>query len=156
MNAIVRGALAGTAATGFMSVAMAAGRATGLLGKPPPKHITERVEEEAGVRHKLSEPAFLSSWLLAHAGYGAAAGALFGLGRRLLPSSDIAAGLLYGGLVWSVSYLGLMPGLKLYPWPGEDRPSRQGVMIAAHAVYGVALALIHRRLGGQEPRARIR
>lgn len=149
MNAIVRGALAGTVATGFMSIAMVAGRAAGLLGEPPPKHITERVEQEAGVRHKLSYSAFQSSWMLAHLGYGAAGGVLFSLGRRLLPSSDGAAGLTFGGLVWSVSYLGLMPGLKLYPWPGEDSTTRQGVMIAAHGVYGVALALIDRQLGGR-------
>ncbi|MDI3339249.1 MAG: hypothetical protein QJR03_01830 [Sphaerobacter sp.] len=156
MHAIVRGGLAGVAATGVMSLVMAAGRAAGLLDTPPPQHITARVEEAAGIRHRLSGPVFQSSWMLAHLGYGAVCGMLFSAGRDRLPPSNLASGLMFGGLVWEVSYLGLMPGLRLYPWPAEDAPSRQGVMIAAHAVYGVALAVLDRLLGGGARGARPR
>lgn len=147
MNRIVRGALAGVAATGPMSLVMAAANAAGWLGMQPPKHITARAEEEAGVRQQISYPVFQSSWMLAHAGYGAAMGALYGLVRRELPLPAAVAGLSFGGLVWAVSYLGVMPGLNLYPWPSEDSPSRMSTMIAAHAVYGLTLGKVDRLLG---------
>lgn len=146
MHPIVRSSIAGLLATGFMSVVVVAGRYTGLLGTPPPKVITARMEQEAGILHKLPYPVFQSSWMAAHLGYGIVCGALYGLARRWLPRAEVPGGLLFGGLVWAVSYLGLMPGLQLYPWPSEDTRSRQGVMIAAHAVFGIALALIDQRL----------
>jgi len=60
--------------------------------------------------------------------------------------------LLYGALLWSVSYLGLMPALGLYPWPDEDAKPRLGVMIAAHGVYGLALATIDHHVVDQDAR----
>ena len=39
-----------------------------------------------------------------------------------------------------------MPSLNLYPSAEDDSNQRQGVMIAAHAVFGTALANIEHRL----------
>jgi hypothetical protein len=64
----------------------------------------------------------------------------------VLPRSDLVAGLLFGGVVWGVSYIGLMPSLNLYPSAEDDSNQRQGVMIAAHAVFGTALANIEHQL----------
>ena len=146
MDALLRGGLAGLAGTAAMSGLMAAGHAAGLLGTPPPEVITERVQEAAGVRDDLPEPAFTASWVAAHAAFGAAAGAGYAVVRPLLPASALAAGLLWGGAVWAVSYLGLMPALGLYPPPGRDAPGRVGVMVAAHGVYGVTVASAERAL----------
>ena len=66
--------------------------------------------------------------------------------RPVLPRSDLAAGLLFGAAVWGVSYIGLMPSLNLYPSAEEDSNQRQVVMIAAHAVFGTALATIEHQL----------
>lgn len=155
MNQIITraagGSLAGLVGTAAMSLVIAAGRATRLFWTPPPKLITANVERRAGVRQKLPRPAFDASWIAAHLGYGMASGALYSLLRSLLPASPVAAGLLYGGAVWSVSYLGLMPSLGLYPWPEDDSRSRMAVMIAAHAVYGVTTAEAARQIVGAAP-----
>jgi hypothetical protein len=128
-------------ATAAMSVVIAAGKAAGLLETPPPKQITARAAHELGIPiHAIPQPAFTASWVLAHAGYGAATGVLYALSRPLLPKSRPLSGLLYGGAVWGISYLGVMPKLGLYPTPDDDRTSRSAVMIAAHAVYGTSLS----------------
>ena len=150
MQQFVRGGLAGLAATVPMTVVIAAGRAAGLMGTPPPVEIVENVAEQAGEDPDRDSPAFQASWIAAHLGYGAACGALYALMRPLLPRSDVAAGLLFGGAVWGVSYMGVMPALDLYPSAKDDSEPRQAVMVAAHAVFGMALASIDSRLRANE------
>jgi len=148
MNAIERDAAAGLIATGAMTVVIVAGRAAGLLVEPPPAEIARTAAAKAGAR--AEPPSWLdrATWLTEHAAYGVACAVAYGLARPWLPSSPVAAGLIWGGAVWGVSYLGLMPALGLYPPPDDDRPTRTGVMVAAHAVYGVTLAELDQRLGG--------
>ena len=142
MQTLARGALAGLAATVPMTVVIGAGRAAGLLHTPPPVEITENVAEQVGEDPDRRSPAFQVGWLSAHVGYGAACGAVYTLIQPLLPRSDIAAGLLFGGAVWGASYISLMPSLNLYPAAKDDSRRRQAVMIAAHAVFGTSLASI--------------
>ncbi|HET9014261.1 MAG TPA: DUF6789 family protein [Thermomicrobiaceae bacterium] len=149
MNRVVRGGLAGLVATGAMSGVMAGGRYLGLLGTPPPKKITAHLEQRVGIRNELSYPEFQGSWLASHFGYGTANGALFGLLRPLLPLPDALAGLGYGMLLWAVSYLGIMPGLGLHRPATRDSLSKQGVMVAAHLVYGFVLARANARLAAR-------
>jgi putative membrane protein len=129
-----------------MTLVIETGRAAGWVRTPPPEEITANVAERAGEEPSRQNPAFQAAWLAAHLGYGAACGALYALVRPLLPRSDVAAGLLFGGAVWGVSYLGLLPALELFPPAQDDSPRRQAMMIAAHAVYGVALADLERSL----------
>jgi hypothetical protein len=147
-RAMLRNAGAGIVATGAMSAGMALGKALGLIGTPPPKHITARAEEKTGVEpHKQDSETFTATWLAAHVAYGAGSGVTYGVVQRLLPKSPAVAGLLYGGALWAVSYLGVMPALGLYPFPQKDDPSRVGVMIAVHGIYGETLAAL---AGGRE------
>ncbi|MGE5617771.1 MAG: DUF1440 domain-containing protein [Sphingomonadaceae bacterium] len=97
-----------------------------------------------GLGEELS--AYTATWLAAHFAYGTAWGVIYALLRPLLSRSPVAAGILFGGALWTLSYLGLMPALGLYPRPKEDHPSRVVTMIAAHAVYGVATSEIERRV----------
>lgn len=143
---LVRGALAGALATAPMSVIIAAGREARLLSNPPPKEIVERTEEKTGTRDDLAQPLFHASWIAAHLGYGAGTGAVYALLDPFLPVGTTGRGLAFGAAVWAVSYLGVMPGLGLYPWPRDDSQSRMAVMILAHAVYGLAIAETVRRL----------
>src|ERR687893_984776 len=148
MRTLARGALAGLAATVPMTVVIGAGRAAGLMGTPPPVEITENIVEQAGEDPDRQSPEFQAGWLAAHVGYGAACGVMFSAIRPMLPRSDLVAGLLYGGAVWGVSYVSLMPSLNLYPSAQDDSNQRQVVMIAAHAVFGKALASIESYLQG--------
>ena len=146
MQTLARGALAGLAATVPMTVVIGAGRAAGLMDTPPPVEITENVAEQAGEQPDRQSPEFQAAWLAAHVGYGVACGVIFAAIRPALPRSDLVAGLLFGGAVWGVSYIGLMPALNLYPAAEDDSNQRQAVMIAAHAVFGTVLASVDRRL----------
>ncbi|MGH2614858.1 MAG: DUF6789 family protein [Thermomicrobiales bacterium] len=146
MQTLMRGALAGLAATVPMTAVIAAGRAAGLMDTPPPVEITENVAEQIGENPDRQSPAFQAGWVAAHVGYGVACGALYAAMRPLLPRSDLAAGVLFGGAVWGISYISIMPALNLYPSAAADTKQRQAVMIAAHVVFGTALATIDTRL----------
>jgi uncharacterized membrane protein YagU involved in acid resistance len=146
MQTLARGALAGLAATVPMTVVIGAGRAAGLIGTPPPVEIMENAAEQAGEDPNRQSPEFQAAWLAAHAGYGAVCGVLFAAIRPVLSRSDLAAGLLFGAAVWGVSYFSLMPSLNLYPSAEDDSNQRQAVMIAAHAVFGTALASFEHQL----------
>ena len=142
-----RGALAGALATVAMSGVIALGRALGLFQSPPPKQITANAAATATDVVPASSPGFQATWMLAHLLYGAACGVAFALLRACLPAGLLRpGGLAFGLLVWAVSYLGLMPALKLYPWPWQDDPDRMATTIAAHAVFGLSLAEIDGRL----------
>jgi uncharacterized membrane protein YagU involved in acid resistance len=146
MQTLARGALAGLVATVPMTAVIGAGRAAGLLGTPPPIEIAENVAEQAGENPERQSPEFQAAWLAAHMSYGPTCGVIFSTIRPMLPRSDLVAGLLFGGAVWGVSYISLMPSLNLYPSAEDDSNQRQAVMIVAHAVFGTALASIEHQL----------
>jgi hypothetical protein len=140
MRKLLRGALAGLIATAPMSVVIALGRAGRLLWTPPPKEITSSAVSKAGIDEDRTSEEFTATWIGAHFAYGAGCGAIYSLVRSFIPGSNAAKGLTFGELVWSVSYLGYIPALGLYPWPKDDSKSRMAIMIAAHAIFGVATA----------------
>jgi hypothetical protein len=73
--------------------------------------------------------------LLAHFGFGSAAGALHGLRTARVKRS----GILYGLVVWTASYFGWVPALGLLK-PADRHPAgRTAIMIASHIVWGAAL-----------------
>jgi uncharacterized membrane protein YagU involved in acid resistance len=141
MGKIIRGAIAGLAATVVMTGVMYAGKWLGLLQAPPPKEITARAEETAGA--DLGGSTFSLSWLAAHLGFGMAAGAAFPWAGRAYPGSPPLAGALYGLSIWFQAYVGVLPELGLYPDPVEDSSSRQAVLVAAHLVYGALLGRLY-------------
>jgi uncharacterized membrane protein YagU involved in acid resistance len=158
MNSLIWSGLAGFLATAPMTLVIFGGRTLGLLRTPPPVQITANVQRrlttiEDAPEH-IPEPVFQASWLLSHFGYGAGCGVLYSRLRPLLPRSLVLRGLAYGLAVWGVSYINLMPNLRLYPPVREDRLSRTAVMIAAHVVYGVALAVLERQLVRQNSHSR--
>jgi len=129
-----------------MTIVILGGRKLFGFHTPPPVEITRRITRRVGISPPRSDEGFQVFWLAGHIAYGAACGALYAFVRRWLPSHPVPAGLLTGGAVWGVSYLGYLPALSLYPSPEEDADDRTIVMIAAHAIYGVTLAGTEQRL----------
>lgn len=146
MRRYLSGAVAGVIATVIMTIAIEGGKLLGLLRTPPPTEITTNVTNRMGLDPEPPDPGFNPGTLVAHAGFGVVAGALYVPARRMLPRSTVIAGLIWGGLVWLTAYGGYLPALRLYPWPDDDRSSRAAVMIVAHGVYGVSLAEAEERL----------
>ncbi len=151
----ISGGLAGLVATAPMSAVMLGLRR--LLPRVeqyalPPRQITVAATRKAGVEEHLDEPVSSLMTVLAHFGYGAAAGALYAPLSRRAPLPLVAAGIAYGLVVWTASYLGLLPALGLIS-PAINHPARRNaLMIVAHVVWGAALALLLERLDAQARR----
>jgi uncharacterized membrane protein YagU involved in acid resistance len=144
-NRLLLGALAGIAGTFAMT---AAARAMQRRLPPserhplPPREIVEGALP-APAKRTLDEERRQSATLAAHFGYGAATGALYAL---LRPKGSLLPGVAYGLLVWTVSYFGIMPGLRILR-PASDHPLRRNwLMIVAHLVWGSTLASTLREL----------
>ena len=142
---LAAGAAAGLAATVPMTAAMQ------LMHRQlpareryplPQRRITMRAADKAGVQRHLDEPGRLGLTVAAHFGYGTAVGALFGLIAPRRPAEAAAAGAGFGLFVWAVSYLGLMPALGLHPPATKEPAGRNGMMIAAHLVWGATAGLL--------------
>ena len=57
-----------------------------------------------------------------------------------------------GSLVWTVSYFGIMPGLRILR-PADDHPLRRNwLMIVAHLVWGSTMATTLRELSSHSGR----
>ena len=149
IDRVLLGALAGIVGTAAMTSAMR------LLHRRlppseryplPPREIMERLIPDAG-RTARSETGRQQATLVAHFGYGAAAGALYaaaGGGRGPL------AGAAYGVAVWGASYLGHLPALGILE-PAVRHPLRRNaLMIAVHLVWGATMAASLRELEAAE------
>ena len=138
------GGAAGAAATVGMSALMLGAQRAGLMGELPPKKVTEASLDAVGMTEHVDERATNVLTAAAHFGFGAAAGALFAVVRRWLPVAVPAGalGVVYGTLVWAVSYFGWVPALGIMPAPQDDRPGRPQSMLVAHWVYGGTLGTI--------------
>lgn len=145
MNRLLLGGLAGIAGTFAMTTAMRAmhRRLPPAERYPlPPREIIEGATPDT-VKHAVGEQGRRDTTLAAHFGYGAATGALYAF---VEPRSRIVAGAAYGVLVWTVSYFGIMPGLRILR-PAHDHPLlRNSLMVAAHVVWGGTMALALREL----------
>lgn len=145
------GAVAGVRATAAMSAAMGVAQKAGLMGKQPPKKITESMLER--LEMDTGEVGTNAASSVAHLAFGVAAGALFAAGRSLIGQRGpaLVEGVTFGILLWALSYKGWIPRLGLMQPPERDRPGRPASMIAAHAIYG---AVLGRALERREPAPR--
>ena len=142
---MVLGAVAGCIATVPMTWAMEAmhRRLPRRERYPlPPRQITMRVAEEAGVKEQLDEDDRFGLTLLAHFGMGTAAGALYGLLAPKQPLPGPLAGAGFGLAVWAGNYLGLLPALSLLRPATEHPPRRTALMVTAHLVWGVVVGAL--------------
>ena len=144
LRAAAAGALGGAAATVAMSAVMVAALKTGLMSEMPPQEIAVKSVDRAGAGDEVAHDEKRDLGWLAHFGFGAAAGALYGVLRQRLPTPGPAAvhGSVYALGVWAVSYLGWIPALRLLPPATDDEPGRQPAMVAAHVVFGGLLGAL--------------
>lgn len=149
MNPFLRSALAGCAATLPMSVWMLAAQHWLLPRREryplPPEQITEHAAEAAGLDGVARNgPVLKAATVVGHFAYGAAAGSLYAP-LRTLPGPPVVKGVLLGLLVWTGSYLGLLPALGLLS-PATEHPARRNLlMIAAHLIWGGVTGLLAER-----------
>jgi uncharacterized membrane protein YagU involved in acid resistance len=148
-HALLKGTLAGLAATLPMTIFMLATQR--FLPKRqqyelPPEMITKDLARRAHIRHHLNKQLILGATTASHFGYGAAMGAAYGPLQKRVPLPAIAQGVLFGLLVWTASYLGLLPLLGISA-SGQKEPLRRNLMmIAAHVIWGASLGAMARIL----------
>ena len=145
MNRLLIGAIAGTAATIPMTLVMETLHEQ-LPGEParplPPREITESITAKAGVNDELREEEIETLTLASHFGYGTMCGAMFGLVAPKHTAAAVACGTLFGLGVWAGSYMGWLPAFNVRHDARHDPPARNGLMIAAHLVWGATAGAI--------------
>jgi uncharacterized membrane protein YagU involved in acid resistance len=143
---LILGVICGVVATGPMSVVMVLlhRRLPSRERYPlPPREITTRAVEQVTQPDEIDQSTRSALTWLAHFGYGGGAGAVYAETARRLPGAAAVRGPLFGLAVWAISYLGLLPGLRILT-PATEHPLRRNVlMIAAHLVWGWTLAMIY-------------
>jgi len=150
MNDLLKGTLAGFIATAPMTLAMVAMHRVlprRQQYRLPPRQVTMSILSSAVAKRDLEEPDRANATLISHFAYGAACGALYApLASRLRPPGA-SAGVAAGVTVWTVSYLGLLPALKILEPATRHPGERNALMIAAHVIWGsVTGALVERML----------
>src|SRR5690242_10368379 len=113
---LMTGAVAGFVATAPMTLSMEAMRKVLPPHQKyplPPKQITTEVAHLTGI--KMPSP--VSKWdpltMASHFSYGTATGSLYSVVANKLPLPPLISGPLYGLVVWAVSYLGLLPLMRM-------------------------------------------
>lgn len=152
LKSLIDGALGGAIATVAMSAVMLTGQQVGLMRRYPPEDVTDAALDATGVISETTPETRLELAVLAHLGFGVGAGALFSwLCRRgRWPIPTVAQGVIFGSLVWLVSYCGWVPALGILPPASKDQPGRAGTMIVAHWVFGALLGLVVAKTTPQE------
>lgn len=151
MEKLIRGTVAGALATLPMTWTMLRIRRhepREWFKALPPRLITLRLAKRLGIAKHLDREEKQGLIWASHIGYGASMGALFALLSRGKPGLPYgAAGPLFGLAVWTASYLGLMPALKLHRSASRDAGSRNRLMVISHLVWGLSMGLVFRSLG---------
>jgi uncharacterized membrane protein YagU involved in acid resistance len=142
---LFNGALAGLGATIPMTLAME------LMHRSlpqheryplPPREITEKLTDEAGLSERLNEADHVKLSLLSHFSYGAAAGAVYAQIAQKYNPSPLSGGITFGIGLWTVSYLGWLPAAGILR-PATKHPARRNaLMLTAHVVWGSVLGLL--------------
>ncbi|MBA2504892.1 MAG: hypothetical protein H0V29_02995 [Thermoleophilaceae bacterium] len=134
-----RGVIAAMAMTGMRAFTISAG----LVKEPPPKAIFR--QKATTLFHTTPNRKRRAGIELAHWGYGAAGGAMFGA----LPDEVRRrkwAGPVYGLVLWLGFELGIAPVLGLSQ-SKKPRPVERLVFAIDHLLYGLVLSETHPRPG---------
>jgi len=111
---------------------------------PAPAKVGRRMVE-AATRRELSPRWARTVNNLTHWGYGASAGAPFGLAARGRGAAPLRSGLPFGAGVWASGYV-ILPALGVYRPIWEYDLATLGKDLGAHLVFGVSTAVAFRAL----------
>lgn len=138
---VVDGATVSLLGSTVMGGLMVAADAANLMNQPPPFAVTRQMMKK--FRMKPRGRAVPIATALAHFGYGAVLGSIFGIfGSRINSrAARVAAGAGFGAAAWAASYAGWIPAVGWVPFPTKDRMSQQLVMLGAHVVFGAILGM---------------
>jgi uncharacterized membrane protein YagU involved in acid resistance len=101
--------------------------------------VARRVVEDLVVRGPVTNKELAGQ--LVHYAFGSAWGGVYGAVAGTLPrTGSLRGGLAFGFAVWLLSDDVLLPAFKLSAWPHEYPIKTHVYALAAHAVYGAALA----------------
>ena len=150
---LIRGGIAGLAATAPMTALMVLGhqRLPWHQRDPlPPALITAEVRRAVGLAPPRHAPAQAGVATVNHFSYGALMGALYGLlPSQLVREHPVASGAAFGLAVWAGNYLAALPLLNLHRSARCERERRNRVMIAAHLIWGVGTGLLIAAMNGK-------
>jgi uncharacterized membrane protein YagU involved in acid resistance len=105
----------------------------------PTQTVARRITEQLARRGPLDHTAVAAQTV--HLAFGSAWGAAFGLAAGTLPRlGTLKGGVGFGIVVWLVSDNVILPAFRLSAWPHHYPVKTHLYAIAAHAVYGVAVA----------------
>ncbi|MEX2141367.1 MAG: DUF6789 family protein [Pirellulales bacterium] len=147
MHNLTRGGFAGFAATAPMTIVMAAVERVLMPSQEPlpPEQITENLAKRAELEGVGERKKKVASWL-AHFGYGATTGAIYGLVAERVRAPAALKGAAYGLGIWAASYLGWLPAAGILP-PATRQSRRRNVsLVAAHVIWGATTGLAVDRL----------
>jgi hypothetical protein len=153
-RSIARGIGSGIVATTTMTAGMFVLQKAGLLGRMPPRLLTERTLARFGLRRKTSRTSRKLLTAITHYGFGATMGAIFEVANGAIAARNgrapsplvVGSGVAFGTLVWIASYMGWVPAAGLMPRPSRDRPGRPTSMVLAHWIFGGTLGALGTRL----------
>lgn len=144
MHKLVRGAIAGTVATVPMTLVMISlfRRLPRRQRYPlPPRLLMENLTARVTRDKAVDEAKLTHVTVGTHFGYGAITGAFYPyLERDARP--NVLTGMTFGVGIWAASYLGWIPAAGLLAPATRHPASRNALMLAAHLVWGAALARI--------------
>ena len=146
---MIRGAIAGLAATGPMTIFMVLAHRH-LPGSQqyelPPATITDSALQKLGLAEQVPAPSQEALSVVNHFAYGATTGALYGWldagSTEAAPSRPrYARAIAYALGIWTGSYLGWLPAAGVHRSALREPRERNALMLAAHVIWGAGLAL---------------
>jgi hypothetical protein len=144
--AIVGGLIAGVVTT----VAMVAGRKSGVLTKTLDRDAVDWIDRLTGSRDVIGDAGTSVVEFANHLGASAAFGAAIPTLRDLAPSlSPAALGALYGTALYAVNIGGIAPVLGITEGEIEAGPRKAAERWAVHVLQGVVNAVLAERLAAQ-------
>ena len=148
MNTFSRSLWASVIATSFMTAAFfRLHKALPTKDKKPlpPAQLTESLRRKV-TQFEGASDLHSNATMLAHYGYGFACAGIFSAVAPKVPGNALAKGMAFGAGVWAASYFGLIPAINGRPQGPRMTAQRNGMMIAAHLIWGAALGYADKEL----------